>query len=120
MSKSDPYVEIYMKKIQGSHVSDWFKVGKTETIKDSLNPDFSKSIELLFNFEMQQPIKFVVYDDDGSGDRDFIGQHETSLNTLVGAPNQCYAQHLQKPGSKESRGQIAIRVEPVDNSNVEV
>ena len=47
-SKSDP-VCIVFEKAQES--DDWFEIGRTEYIKDNLNPDFQKCIDVDFCFE---------------------------------------------------------------------
>jgi Ca2+-dependent lipid-binding protein len=60
MSKSDPQVEVYLK----DKASHYALIGKTEVIKDNLNPDFSKFIECDYFFEKEQYVKFAVYDID--------------------------------------------------------
>ena len=55
ISKSDPFVEVY----ENSE-----KIGRTEQIPDNLNPHFSKPIDLIYQFERRQILKFVVRDED--------------------------------------------------------
>ena len=46
MTKSDPCAEVFEKKQNG-----WVKIGKTEKIKNNLNPDFETAIEVDYYFE---------------------------------------------------------------------
>ena len=47
-SKSDPVCIVFEKSQQGD---EWFEIGRTEYIKDELNPDFQKCIDVDFSFE---------------------------------------------------------------------
>ena len=58
-SRSDPKCAVYELVNK-----DWKLLGKTETITNSLNPDFATSIQLGFYFEKIQRIKFVMRDSD--------------------------------------------------------
>jgi Ca2+-dependent lipid-binding protein len=49
-SKSDPYVEIYMKE---RNAKNWGFIGKTEIIMNNLNPDFATPIECNYYFEKE-------------------------------------------------------------------
>jgi len=49
------------------------EVGRTEQVRDSLNPDFVTKVELNFNFEMVQKVRFDVWDIDPVG-KDFLGR----------------------------------------------
>lgn len=49
------------------------QVGQTEAIKENLNPDWKKTIEIDYIFEMQQILRFEVWDVDDSGSDDMIG-----------------------------------------------
>ena len=58
-TKSDPKCQIY------EWISNqWVLIGKTETINNSLNPDFVTSLPMDFFFEKIQKLKFVVFDSD--------------------------------------------------------
>lgn len=48
-------------------------MGKTEQIKNNLNPDFQTSFRMGYFFEKQQDLRFVLIDGDGGGDYDTIG-----------------------------------------------
>jgi hypothetical protein len=53
-SKSDPQVEVFIKD---RNAKAWSLVGKTETLQNNLNPDFSTPIECDYFFEKEQFIK---------------------------------------------------------------
>ena len=48
MSKSDPQAEIFIKD---ANKRDWDFVGRTEVMRDTLNPDFSEFVECDYFFE---------------------------------------------------------------------
>lgn len=64
----------------------WYQVGRTETINDNLNPNFKKTFLIDYVFEVVQPIRFEVRDDDGNAS-ELIGSVETTVGTLFGAKN---------------------------------
>lgn len=47
-SKSDPRCIVF-EKVEGK----WIKIGKTEEIKDNLNPDFTTAFTLKYYFEKE-------------------------------------------------------------------
>ena len=59
------------------------QIGRTEKIKNCLNPKFSKTFVIDYYFEMVQRLKFCVYDIDNNtydlGDDDFLGELECTL-----------------------------------------
>ncbi len=62
-------------------------------------------------------MKFSVYDDDGSGGKDSIGDFETTLGAICGAQNQTVIADIKKSGSSTSNGKIIIRVDAIKESN---
>ena len=55
-SKSDPYIKIsYKRDFSKNHYA---LLGRTETINNDLNPNFSKSFSLDYIFESRQDIKY--------------------------------------------------------------
>ncbi|CAD8090802.1 unnamed protein product [Paramecium primaurelia] len=105
-SKSDPYVIMYVKRN-----NQWSEVGRTEIIKDNLNPNFSKSFIIEYYFECQQPLKFTCNDDDGHGQYDFIGSAETTLASIAGARDQLVMLNLTN-GQKKT-GVLIVRADQV-------
>ena len=55
-------------------------------MKNNLNPDFAKGINMDYYFEMVQKLKFAVYDVDNEssslGDDDFLGAMECTLGQV--------------------------------------
>ena len=54
-SKSDPYVKVTL-IVQGAVR----ELGKTEVLKNNLNPDFAKTFIIDYIFEVKQNLKFEV------------------------------------------------------------
>ena len=102
-SKSDPVCLVF-EKINGS----WKQIGKTEQIKNQLNPDFTTSFQVPYFFEKEQHYKFCMIDGDGDGDYDTIGEVETTMGKLMGALKQTFTANLMK-GGQGNRGQLIVR-----------
>uniref|UniRef100_A0A5S6R351 Copine-3 n=1 Tax=Trichuris muris TaxID=70415 RepID=A0A5S6R351_TRIMR len=85
-SKSDPMCVMFTKVGQG----DWQEAGRTEVIRNSVNPDFVRKFIVDYEFEARQPLKFEVYDVDSASmkldDHDFLGRLECTLAELVSEP----------------------------------
>ncbi|KAH9489380.1 Copine-8 [Bulinus truncatus] len=121
-SKSDPMCVLYMQDIMSQR---YIEIGRTEIIKDNLNPQFSKHFIVDYFFEECQRLKFEVYDVDSTShnlsQQDFIGEVEVTLGEMVGSTGGCIIRHLKNknfpPGS--SCGEIILRVEEL-SSNKEI
>jgi len=81
-SKSDPMVKMFIRTGNNNFVL----VGKTEVIKNDLNPNFKTPLKCDLVFEMKQEVRFEVVDSDGSSE-DPIGEVQTTLGKLAGAKN---------------------------------
>lgn len=79
LSKSDPYCLVQMKE---PWQEKYFEIGRTEIIKDNLNPEWVKKFLINYNFETIQKLRFAVWDQDSNGD-DFLGEYETTLANIV-------------------------------------
>ena len=79
-SKSDPICRLFEKK-----QNSWVKLGQTESIKDSLNPNFEQCFTVPYYFEKKQELKFEMIDDDGAGEYDVIGEVLTTMGAVMGA-----------------------------------
>jgi hypothetical protein len=66
LSKSDPQVFIFMQP-RGS--TNYDLIGKTEMLKDTLNPKFAKSVLCDYFFEETQRLRVVVLDIDDKGSK---------------------------------------------------
>jgi len=54
-SKSDPYIRVYF---QPNPQSKFSFIGRTETVDNNLNPNFTKSFVVDYIFEVHQELKF--------------------------------------------------------------
>ncbi|XP_049420806.1 copine-3-like isoform X1 [Epinephelus fuscoguttatus] len=82
-SKCDPLCVLHMNS-SGPH---WCEIGRTEKIKNCLNPKFSKTFVIDYYFEMVQKLRFEVYDidkeDHSLQDADLLGELECTLGEIV-------------------------------------
>lgn len=75
--------------------SRWERVGKTETIPNSLKPVFATSFEIPYFFERSQKLAIDLFDRDAKSERyedihlhDYLGSAQVSVPALVRAPGQ--------------------------------
>jgi hypothetical protein len=130
-SKSDPCCLLYM-----MNNSQWYEVGRTETIKNCLNPQFSKAFEVDYYFEEVQRLRFAIYDIDNTtpqvSDDDFLGQIECTLGEIVsGSPftrqlmlrgntragNGTITLHALETGHFNEILQLSFRAQGLDNKD---
>ena len=71
------------------HGSDAKKLGKTETIKNNLSPEFTKTVTMDYFFEQEQVLKFTIADDD-DGSVEIIGQVLCTLGEIMGSQGQTF------------------------------
>jgi len=79
LSKSDPQCFVYMRE---SSAENWREIGRTESVRDNLNPDFVAKILVDYNFEKVQYLKFALYDID-INEHDYLGECCTTLPEIV-------------------------------------
>lgn len=108
-TKSDPQCFVYMKD---SYQDRFYEIGRTEQVRDSLNPDFVKKIIVNFNFELVQKIKFELWDIDPVG-KEFLGQMETTIADIVAFKGRQFIKPLIGKNRNLNCGQIIIVVEEV-------
>ena len=118
LSKSDPMVVVF----ENRDDSGWKEVGRTEMIKNSLNPEFTKLIKMEYHFETNQKIRFDVYDVDTSptdslSGQDFIGSAEVLLSEMLTKRRFHYVEELHSEGKKGSRGEISVLCEEDDGND---
>uniref|UniRef100_A0A8C5DCD3 Copine-4-like n=1 Tax=Gouania willdenowi TaxID=441366 RepID=A0A8C5DCD3_GOUWI len=81
LSKPDPCFILKMK----SH-GQWMEVDRTEVIRSSVNPTYSKVFTLDFYFEEVQRLRFELYDINssynGTKEADFLGSVECTLGQV--------------------------------------
>ena len=98
-SKSDPRC-LVVENANGH----WREIGRTEQIKNSLNPDFTTSLKCNYFFEKVQQLKLVMIDGDGDGDYDTIGELNTNMGQLMGARAQMFTGTLTDKNGNGNRG----------------
>ena len=110
IGKSDPI--LYLKKhVHGNSYAD---VGRTEVIKNDLNPDFSKSFRIEFIFETKQKFKVELIDVDNFNtlEGDYIGSAEFELADIVGSLHNMKILRLIDPKGNET-GKCIVRMDKV-------
>mmetsp|Transcript_15399 Transcript_15399/g.33135 ORF Transcript_15399/g.33135 Transcript_15399/m.33135 type:complete len:582 (-) Transcript_15399:468-2213(-) len=129
-SLSDPFVVVYVSDamtqslqaravgskmthtLSNKRIVDGYKeLGRTEVIKNNLNPNFSKRVEVEYFFEERQDLLFAVYDQDSNSDvlelHDSLGIARTTLGEVVSASKEWKgALGLKKRGSSGLSGPI--------------
>lgn len=119
-SKSDPMCLMYTWDIKGKM---FYEYGRTEMVKDTLNPDFVKKFVISYFFEESQKLRFEIYDVDSPSQRleshDFLGRMECTLGEIVG----CGSGKIEKPllavaghSSVQTQSKILVRAEEVSSS----
>nr|CAD2181347.1 unnamed protein product [Meloidogyne enterolobii] len=93
-SKSDPICiveEMTTRYTRDDSKNEFVEIGRTECIKNSLNPVWNKRITLDYYFESKQLLRFKIYDIDSESaklsEHDFLGKCECELADIVAAPN---------------------------------
>uniref|UniRef100_M3Y7J6 Copine-7 n=1 Tax=Mustela putorius furo TaxID=9669 RepID=M3Y7J6_MUSPF len=105
LTKSDPSVVLLLQS-----QSQWVQVDRTEVVRSSLHPVFSKVFTLDYYFEEVQKLRFEVYDTHGPcslgcQDDDFLGGMECTLGQswvqssrwLPTSVGTCVPDHLPAP-----------------------
>lgn len=116
-SKSDPMCVVYLKTYERV---DWQEICRTETINNTLNPDFAKKVNLEYRFEEQQFLRFSLYDVDTDspdlGQQDFLGYCECTLGQIVSSGKIV----LPLQGVSYNRGELSVCVEELAKCRDEV
>ncbi|KAL1420740.1 hypothetical protein MTO96_004473 [Rhipicephalus appendiculatus] len=111
-SKSDPMCVLFMRSCD---TDKWWEMGRTETIRDTLDPDFVTKFLVDYYFEERQQLEFKVYDVDSKStdlrSHDFLGQVNCTLGELVA--HQGTQVKLQLSGLPGNCGTILLTVEEV-------
>ncbi|XP_071252405.1 copine-4 isoform X3 [Salvelinus alpinus] len=107
LSKPDPCVLIKMQ----SH-GQWLEVDRTEVIRSSISPTFSKVFTVDFYFEEVQRLRYELYDissnHNGIKEADFLGAMECTLGQIVS--QRKLTKPLLKQGSTVSKSFIMVCV----------
>jgi hypothetical protein len=109
-SSSDPICVAYMRESGEFH-----EFGRTEVVPNNPNPSWVQSFLVTYRFEIEQRLKFIVYDCDGR-DHDLmkhkvVGSVEVDVRTLVASHGKEWRADLVLEGSPEKRGKLCMVVE---------
>ncbi|KAK8812241.1 hypothetical protein WA158_007475 [Blastocystis sp. Blastoise] len=117
LSESDAFVVVYEEK-NGQYV----EIGRTEVVVDCKSPKFVRHINLLYQFETIQHMKFVIYDADKEAsnsenlvlsEQDLIGQVKCTLAEVVNGIDGFNASI--ECSQREQSGTIHIDYEEIQN-----
>ncbi|XP_070118269.1 copine-7 isoform X4 [Equus przewalskii] len=116
LTKSDPRVVLLL-QAQGQ----WVQVDRTEVVRSSLHPVFSKVFTLDYYFEEVQRLRFEVYDTHGPSslscqDDDFLGGMECTLGQIVAQKKMTRAL-LLKFGRHAGKSTITVIAEDISRNN---
>lgn len=108
--KSDPFISLSIS--EGKPTNPPKVTWQSEIIKDNLNPTFKKSLVVMYKFEMNQYVRLCVYDDDGNGKKELIGEVNTTLGNIVGSKDFIFTTLLVDPSKPTATklGEITIKV----------
>ncbi|XP_025107723.1 copine-8-like [Pomacea canaliculata] len=98
----------------------WKEAGRTEIIRNTLDPDFQKKFVIDFYFEERQLLMFTLYDVDSSNqqlqEQALLGRYKCSVGQLVSSPESM----MEKPLEGRAQGNIIVRFKEVNASKDEV
>jgi len=109
LSKSDPICVVYQLSPHSTRHTNarWVEVGRTEQIKNCLNPQWNVKPQLDYRFEEKQPLAFELYDiDSASGvlsEHDFLGRVECELADVVAAPDGSLTLPIVLKGNEDGK-----------------
>uniref|UniRef100_A0A8C4HWK9 Copine IVb n=1 Tax=Dicentrarchus labrax TaxID=13489 RepID=A0A8C4HWK9_DICLA len=114
LSKPDPCVVLKMQ----SH-GQWFEVDRTEVIRSSSSPVFSKIFLVDYYFEEVQRLRFELHDissgNNGLRDADFLGAMECTLGQIVSQRKLIKA--LLKQGNTAGKSSITVTAEELSGND---
>ncbi|XP_029590449.1 copine-4 [Salmo trutta] len=114
LSKPDPCVVLKMQ----SH-GQWFEVDRTEVIRSSISPVFSKVFLVDFYFEEVQRLRYELHDispaHNGPRDTDCLGAMECTLGQIVSQRKLSKA--LLKQGNTTSKSSITVTSEELSGND---
>ena len=112
LSKSDPICVLF--QAAKGNDNHWIEIGRTECVRDNLNPEWTKKFVVNYSFEERQLVKLEVYDHDGDTVRldahDFLGRCTATLGQIVSAQGSQYVAVL-KDGPRANGGKIFVSAE---------
>ncbi|KAM9776676.1 copine-4 isoform X4 [Syngnathus typhle] len=114
LSKPDPCVVLKMQ----SH-GQWFEVDRTEVIRSSSSPVFSKIFLVDYYFEEVQRLRFELHDissgNNGLRDADFLGAMECTLGQIIS--QRKLTKSLLKQGNTAGKSSIMVTAEELSGND---
>ncbi|XP_042632469.1 copine-4 isoform X1 [Cyprinus carpio] len=114
LSKPDPCGVLKMQ----SH-GQWFEVDRTEVIRSSISPVFSKVFTVDYYFEEVQRLRFELHDissnHNGLKEADFLGAMECTLGQIVSQRKLSKA--LLKQGNTAGKSSITVTAEELSGND---
>jgi len=91
--KSDPFFAVYRRVNNGNTGDNLLLTYESEVIKNNLNPSWKKGevkLAKISNSNIDEPLVIKIFDWNRNGDRDYIGEFETSIAELAAFKNKEY------------------------------
>lgn len=112
IGKSDPIVNVYEPRhptLDADRVTEWKSLGSTETLKNNVNPTWTKLVKARYYFERHQPLRFVIVDVDNfkTLKGDHLGTANSTLAEIV--RNGTVKLKLKNNTGGPGRGELIIR-----------
>ncbi|EFN58110.1 hypothetical protein CHLNCDRAFT_30221, partial [Chlorella variabilis] len=114
----------------GAKSKDWGEVGRTDTVANSLSPQFHKTVRVRYSFERLQPMRLVIFDVDDVkkesskiklNHQDFLAHGEFLLSSLLMAPGRQLTLPLANKHGRQLPGCVAVlSAEELPNTNAVV
>ncbi|CAC5359503.1 unnamed protein product [Mytilus coruscus] len=120
-TKSDPMCVMFIKQF-----GQWKEYGRTEAIRNTLNPRFVSSFIINLEPSVSQHLKFSLYDIDSRSQdlkhHDFVGFTDVTLDKLLNYPKTVCttSKNLRTAGDSRPRGMINITTEILKDSRNKV
>ncbi|KAF8354611.1 nra-1, partial [Pristionchus pacificus] len=108
-SVSDPFCVVSSTQAGMIRSRKWKEAGRTETINNTLDPDWATKIQLEYNFGEQQRLLFEVFDKGNKGKHTRLGQATILLHEIIGAKYNRVTVPLSEDGKQY--GSITISAE---------
>ena len=113
-SRSDPYIVLYLLDPKTKTETE---IGRTEYIKNNLNPVFMKEIRADYCFEETQNLRVTAWDHDDVTSDDFIGKADFTMAEVMTTSGQGFRATLTDKNGKGKRGEVYIDAEAVTNTD---
>ncbi|CAM9807249.1 unnamed protein product [Lampetra planeri] len=117
LSRTNPCVALLMQSC-----AQWMEVERTEVMKSTLSPVFSKVFTVDYYFEEVQKLRFEVYDVNGgsrlgSREEDFLGATECTLGQIV-SQRRITKGLTQKHGKPAGKSAITVRAHAYTHKHI--